>query len=49
MLSANHTSDRKYEVKLEFSCWISEFLQHISSTTNKGFLYLILIVTWQMF
>ena len=49
MLSNNHTSDQKYEVKLEFSCWTSEFLLHISPTTNKRFLYLILIMMWQMF
>ena len=49
MLSNNHTSDHKYGVKLEFSCWISEFPLHIFPTSNKGFLYLILIMMWQMF
>jgi hypothetical protein len=49
MLSNNQTSDQKYEVKLEFSCWISEFHLHISPTSNKVFLYLILIMMWQMF
>jgi hypothetical protein len=49
MLSNNHTSDQIYKVKLEFFCWISEFLLHISTTTNKDFLCLILIVLWQMF
>jgi DNA-binding FadR family transcriptional regulator len=49
MLSNNHTSDQKYDVKLEFSCWISEFFLHISPTTNNEFLYLILIMMWQMF
>ena len=49
MLSNNHTSDQLYEVKQKFSCWIFEFLLRISSTTNKGFLYLILTMMWQMF
>jgi hypothetical protein len=44
MLSKTQTSVQKHEVKLEFSCWISEFLLHISTTANKGFLYLILIM-----
>jgi len=49
MLSNNHTSNQKYEVKPEFSCWISEFFLYISITTNKGLLYLVLIMIWQMF
>jgi hypothetical protein len=40
MLSENHTYDQKYEVKQEFSCWISKFFLHISITTNKGFFLL---------
>jgi len=43
MLRENHTSGQKYEVKLEFSCWISEFSLYISISTNKGGPYLILI------
>jgi hypothetical protein len=49
MLRNNHTTDQKYDVKLEISCWISEFFLHISTTTNKVFLCLILIMLWQMF
>ena len=39
MLSNNHTSHQKYEVKLAFSCWIYEFLLHISPTTNRFYMF----------